>query len=110
MSLPGLKSSSAPLRGSRLAHAPLLRDVSAGNSGAFAMYTPEQEANIERLKKRRPQALGVLLVGLPLALLLVKLCKAEEWNARVYVPIVIGIAILIGRVSTVLVQRLMAKK
>ncbi|AZO23399.1 MAG: hypothetical protein E5W38_04715 [Mesorhizobium sp.] len=74
------------------------------------MIKPEQEAHIERLKKRRPQALGVLLVGLPLALLLVKLCKAEGWNGRVYVPIVTGISILVGRVSTVMVQRFIAKK
>ncbi len=72
--------------------------------------TPEQEAHIERLKKRRPQAIGVLLVGLPLALLLVKFCKAEGWNGRVYVPIVGGIGIFVGRVSTVIVQRLMVKK
>lgn len=72
--------------------------------------TPEQEAHIERLKKRRPQALGIILVGLPLALLLVKFCKAEGWNARVDLPIAIGISILIGRVSTVLMQRFMAKK
>ncbi|MET3521476.1 hypothetical protein ABID25_003315 [Mesorhizobium abyssinicae] len=72
--------------------------------------TPEQQAHIERLKKRRPQALGILLVGLPLALLLVKFCKAEGWNARIYAPIVFGIAILVGRVSTVMVQRLIAKK
>ncbi|PBC06159.1 hypothetical protein [Mesorhizobium sp. WSM3860] len=74
------------------------------------MYTPEQAAHIERLKKKRPQALGILLIGLPLALLLVRFCKAEGWNGRVYVPIVTSIGILVGRISTVIVQRLMAKK
>jgi uncharacterized membrane protein len=70
----------------------------------------ESAAHIERLKKRRWQAVGVLLVGFPLALLLVAFCKAQGWNGSVYVPIVSGIGILIGRVSTVIVQRLMAKK
>lgn len=78
--------------------------------GGLTMYTPEQEAHIERLKQRGPQALGILLVGLPLALLVVRFCKAEGWNPRIYAPVAFVIAILIGRASTVLVQRLMAKK
>ncbi|WP_143748797.1 hypothetical protein [Mesorhizobium sophorae] len=74
------------------------------------MATDETSAHIESLKKRRWQALGILLVGLPLAILLVKFCKAEGWNRHIYMPIAGGIGILVGQVSTVMVQRLMAKK